>query len=439
MLRFLTWNIQGGGGSRIPSIVREIARLRPDVVGLTEVRFANLASLRQALNHAGFDYIETTCSAGNANSVLLASKIAFTRIDDPVAHDQERWLPVEIESQDVKVLCVHIPGGTDNKFGADGVGISGKKRKELLWDEVIRFARRHKSEKAVILGDFNTGLPEDAQGTPFVLSDYIRILRSEKYVDAWRQLNPSAREFTWYTKRKSKETSESEDYNGFRLDYVYVSPTLREAIRDSRHIHEVRRNKISDHAIVVTDLSIGAMREQPRSIAQAPPLSAQTAHPLTPAPQVPAVSGQPGMPSSPPDDGRESKTDSLVAALSKARVPAENHDFIRRFTTAVGIAEFRAVERADKPYVIAVRGDGRPDLHIFYGYTTGFISKEEIVAVAGSGVGCAPSSRKGTWYVKHPINQVRPSGKRSQSVTRAAKMCDCGMQLSVTGVCSNCD
>ncbi|BBZ20875.1 endonuclease/exonuclease/phosphatase family protein [Mycolicibacterium gadium] len=438
-MRFLTWNIQGGGGSRVPSIVHEIARLRPDVVGLTEVRFANLEPLRQALNHAGFDYIETTCSAGNANSVLLASKIALTRIDNPIAHDQERWLPVEIESRDVKVLCVHIPGGTDNKFGADGVGISGKKRKELLWDEVIRFARRHKSEKAVILGDFNTGLPEDAQGTPFVLSDYIRILRSEKYIDTWRQLNPSAREFTWYTKRKSKETSESEDYNGFRLDYIYVSPTLREAIRDSRHIHEVRRNKISDHAIVVTDLTLGALQDQPRSLPQAPPLSAHTANPRTPSPQVPSQSGPPGTPSGPPDAGRESQSDSFVAALMKARIPAENHDFIRRFTTAIGIAEFRAVERADKPYVIAVRRDGLPDLHIFYGYTTGFTSKEEIVAVAGGGVGCAPSSRKGTWYVKHPINQVRPSGKRSQSVTREAKMCHCGMQLSVTGVCSNCD
>lgn len=439
MLRFLTWNIQGGGGSRIPSIVREIARLRPDVVGLTEVRFANLASLRQALNHAGFDYIETTCSAGNANSVLLASRIAFTRIDDPIAHDQERWLPVEIESQDVKVLCVHIPGGTDNKFGADGVGISGKKRKELLWDEVIRFARRHKSEKAVILGDFNTGLPEDAQGTPFVLSDYIRILRSEKYVDAWRQLNPSAREFTWYTKRKSKETSESEDYNGFRLDYVYVSPVLGDAILDARHIHEVRRNKISDHAIVLTDLALGVLQNQPRSLPQAQAVSAHTAPRPIPAPQAPSPSGLPGIASSPPDGGQGIQSDSLIAALMKARVPAENHDFIRKFTTAIGIADFRAVERTDKPYVIAVRRDGLPDLHIFYGYTTGFTSKEEIFAVAGGGVGCAPSSRKGTWYVMHPINQVRPSGKRSQSVTREAKMCDCGMQLSVTGVCSSCD
>src|SRR6202044_3273080 len=120
---------------------------------------------------------------------LLASKSVMNVVNEPIAHDQERWLPVELDGGELKLLCVHIPGSTDNKFGTDGVGMSGKKRKELLWNQVIRYAREHRHEKAVILGDFNTGLPADAEGTPFVLSEYMRILRLEKYVDAWRHLN----------------------------------------------------------------------------------------------------------------------------------------------------------------------------------------------------------------------------------------------------------
>ncbi|MDT5182931.1 MAG: exodeoxyribonuclease [Mycobacterium sp.] len=256
MMRFLTWNIQSGGGKRVSSIVDEVARLQPDVVGLTEVTFGNLELLRRSMSDRGFQYIETTCSAGNTNSVLLASNVPFKVVDEPVAHDKERWLPIEIPSLDVRVLCVHIPGGTDNKFDADGFGQSGKKRKELLWDEVIRYATHHRDEKVVLLGDFNTGLEEDAQGTPFVLSNYIRVLRLEKYVDTWRHLNPRVREYTWYTKRKNKETSVSEDYNGFRLDYVFVSPPLRDSIVDARHIHDVRIDKVSDHAIVIADLAV---------------------------------------------------------------------------------------------------------------------------------------------------------------------------------------
>lgn len=101
-------------------------------------------------------------------------------------------------------------------------------------------------------------------------------------------------------------------------------------------------------------------------------------------------------------------SDSLLAALSKAGIPAENHEFVRRLVMAVGIREYRAVTQSGKPYIIASRADGLPDLHIYYGYTTGFTTEDEIIRVAGAGAGRAPSSRKGTWYVKHPQPGAHP-------------------------------
>ena len=130
-------------------------------------------------------------------------------------------------------------------------------------------------------------------------------------------------------------------------------------------------------------------------------------------------------------------SDSLTAALSKARIPSANHGFIRSFTTAVGIADYEVVE-ASKTYIRATRRDGLPDLHIYYGYTTGFTTEEEISRVAGGAVR-GPSSRKGTLYVEHPETKVRPGTTRSADVRREAAFCDCGMQKSVTGVCSSCD
>jgi hypothetical protein len=128
---------------------------------------------------------------------------------------------------------------------------------------------------------------------------------------------------------------------------------------------------------------------------------------------------------------------SLRGALSKAQIPAANHEFIRRFTSAVGITDYSVVE-AGKTYIRATRREGGPDLHIHRGYTTGFTSEEEAVGVAGGAVRGA-SSRKGTWYVEHPVTKVRPGSTRSASVRREGAFCDCGMQLSLTGICSNCD
>jgi exodeoxyribonuclease-3 len=255
-MRFLTWNIQSGGGNRLGAIVEELQELAPDFIALTEVTSKNLDQLRDALVGQGYDHIATTCSEGRANSVLVASRMPVTVASEALSHDQERWLSLEIPGLDLKVLCVHVPGATDNKFGADGYGMSGKKRKELFWDNVIQYAQRHKDERVVLIGDFNTGLPEDAQGTPFELSDRIRVLRLEKYADVWRSLNPKSREFTWYSKRKNKQTGVSEDFNGFRLDYLFVSGVLREAVTNAEHIHSVRVQGTSDHAILMADLAI---------------------------------------------------------------------------------------------------------------------------------------------------------------------------------------
>ena len=106
----------------------------------------------------------------------------------------------------------------------------------------------------------------------------------------------------------------------------------------------------------------------------------------------------------------DESSDSLLAALTKARIPTGNHEFIRQFLQNVGIAGLEAVVRDDKPYVIARRSDGLLDLRIFHGFTNGFTSADEIRRVAGPGAVCGPSTRaKGTWYVEHPITQVRPT------------------------------
>ncbi len=135
----------------------------------------------------------------------------------------------------------------------------------------------------------------------------------------------------------------------------------------------------------------------------------------------------------------EESSTSLISALSSARIPVENHEFIRRFTSAIGIRNFRAVISEDKPHVVASRLDGLPDLRIYYGYTTGFSSDEEIVEAIGGGADRGPSSRNGFWYVAHPTNQVYSGAERAKDKRREGAFCSCGMQLSVTGVCASCE
>lgn len=135
--------------------------------------------------------------------------------------------------------------------------------------------------------------------------------------------------------------------------------------------------------------------------------------------------------------GDPAASESLTAALSRAGIPLENHHFIREITSAIGIVEYQTVVNSSKIYIRAKRRDGGPDLHIAWGYTNGFC-EAELVRIA-SGAPRRPSSRKGTWYVEHPVTRVHAGRERSRSTRREAGFCDCGMQLSLTGACANCD
>ena len=71
---------------------------------------------------------------------------------------------------------------------------------------------------------------------------------------------------------------------------------------------------------------------------------------------------------------------SLTSALSKARIRAANHAFIRTLTDAVGIIGYRVVE-ASETYIAATRRDAGRELRIYSGYTIGFATEEVSVPV----------------------------------------------------------
>lgn len=74
------------------------------------------------------------------NGLLVASKWQLHATDHATPEiDRERWLTVRLDELDLSALVLHIPGAPDNKFDG-GYGISGAKRKELLWERAV--ARR---------------------------------------------------------------------------------------------------------------------------------------------------------------------------------------------------------------------------------------------------------------------------------------------------------
>jgi len=255
-MRFLTWNISHGGSSRIAAICAEIAEHQPDILALTEFQTYNEAVLRTQLGHLGYGFVVTSKPVPKQNGLLLASRLPVEMVAPPEWDmDGERWLAVHVADMDLDVLVVHIPGSDDNKF-RDGFGISGLKRKELMWDRVVTYALDRVDKRTIIMGDFNTGFRIDTEGAAFKLSAYMDTLVENGFADCWRMLHPNVRDFTWFSKRKDKETGITHDLNGFRLDYIFASPVLGDSIAGAQIVQRARLAGTSDHAVVIADIDV---------------------------------------------------------------------------------------------------------------------------------------------------------------------------------------
>jgi len=163
---------------------------------------------------------------------LVASKFKLSPINSKYVKEgaRQRWLEIEIVEKQLRLLCIHIPGAGD---------VWGK---EDFWKSVIEYARDNESERAIMIGDFNTGLDLDAQGTPFKFSNYMSDLLNLGWVDVWRDMNPQKREYSWYSNMG----------NGFRLDYLYSTKKLTGMVSNVCYHHTERIDGYSDHSILTT-------------------------------------------------------------------------------------------------------------------------------------------------------------------------------------------
>lgn len=226
-MKVLTWNIKHGGSSRINDILETLYNRNPDLIVLTEFRVKNEMQIRNYLKNAGWYFQLSSNPEPKTNGIFIGCKVPIELYQtelDRLPNALHRWLNVHIPGLNLYVLGIHIPGSGDQW---------GKKN---FWESVVQYAKDKINTQSIIIGDFNTGLKIDAEGTPFALREYMDKLTDLGWIDAWRMKHSQEREFTWF----------SNIGNGFRLDYAFISPLLKTKLHKAIHSHEERIKKYSD-------------------------------------------------------------------------------------------------------------------------------------------------------------------------------------------------
>ena len=130
--------------------------------------------------------------------------------------------------------------------------------------------------------------------------------------------------------------------------------------------------------------------------------------------------------------------DALERVLAERQMPLENQRFLRPVVAAIGIAQYELTAS----YIKAIRADGGPDLHIYYGYTGGFVSEQEVVDAVGDRADRWLYAQRDLWSVGHPVNKIRTEGgsRSGGSGPVQTPVCPtCFIQLPATGVCDSCE
>jgi exodeoxyribonuclease-3 len=253
-MRLVSWNVNGIRAAMRYGFRDWLSSDQPDIVCLQETRiqesqladavgqFQGYRSHWLSSERKGYSGVATLC-AGPLNSVRKG-------------FGEERF---DVEG---RVLVTEHPSLTlvNAYFPSGRRSLERVQYKIDFYDELLRFCcdLRSDGHPLVICGDLNTAhqpidlaRPKENRNTSGFLPEEREALTrwiEAGFIDVFRQLNPDAQQYTWWTYRYNAR----ERNIGWRLDYFLVAEELLASVRSARILGHVTG---SDHCPIDLELN----------------------------------------------------------------------------------------------------------------------------------------------------------------------------------------
>ena len=236
-LRIISWNVNGIRTRIKNKEINPVLDKNPDIILFQETKAQYEKMDKKFLDESNYEYYflksETARTGGLATFTKEMPRIVkrfFKKSHDALG----RASVLEYEN----FTLVHV-------YGPNG---SGKKANLLekieYFDSLLYFAEKNKDKNLIIAGDFNIAHNEndifdkDTKVTFTVEErEVLSKLESFGFVDAFRLFDDSDS----YTQWKNNEAKENGE--GSRLDYFFVSQSLKDNVKSSTILSDVQGSK----------------------------------------------------------------------------------------------------------------------------------------------------------------------------------------------------
>lgn len=236
-LRLLSLNVRNPSEVRAANLFEYILSTQANLIVLTELkRGSGFFRLASSLESVGFslhgddfgidDYFTIIASKGFEVQPLCFGEAGLShRV--PMVRLQTTWTTIDV---------VGVYGPSNNMTDQ-----SSQKRKSFQEAFHIGLAACFSGGPLILAGDLNVVEPGHLPRLPAFRDhdfDFYKKLKQANLLDAYREVNPQAREHSWYDRSGV----------GQRLDHAFISQHFVGRLEKCWYDHEPRLRKLSDHS-----------------------------------------------------------------------------------------------------------------------------------------------------------------------------------------------
>lgn len=253
-MKIVSWNVNGIRASEKKEALDQVFTLNADIIAIQETKSTEDQLNEKITKKGGYTpYFDSATSRKGYSGVAVYTKVTPKKVVRGLGieeMDHEGRL-LQLHFDDVIFVTCYFPNG-----GRDEEHFKFKLR---YYDEFLKLIKKLETSKPVIFcGDLNVAHEEIDLARPKENANQIGFLPVERawvdrvigagFVDTFRHLHGAAVKYSWW----DQKTRSRERNVGWRIDYIFVSDTLRDKIKDADILNDIEG---SDHCPVVLTLS----------------------------------------------------------------------------------------------------------------------------------------------------------------------------------------